>query len=273
MGQLVVDALRHASHDSREARLCLEVRCDTEARCLVEDIAKLNAIVNNRGKGRDDLSVEILVAARKALKRRWGDPDVSGSSDGASMLATSVVVSFEALCDYLRKVNLCFEREDPNLCSNAELVARLVDWEKSWEIGGKYLQHEPLLHAICDVVEAVQAAQRMAPALIGMCTDCDVELFMVLPRIIWLRFIAAPTRVMELLKTFLPHRFQLGVRFKTGANKINACCSACPWDAHLAAFIEKFQSLEGYFSDLALQPDRPLAWETLIKRAVSCEDI
>merc|ERR1712070_782354 len=40
-----------------------------------------------------------------------------------------------------------------------------------------------------------------------MCEECDVELFMVLPRLIWLRFLSQPSEQLPLLVRLLPHRF------------------------------------------------------------------
>merc|ERR1719379_2435780 len=108
---------------------------------------------------------------------------------------------------YFREVARCLERVDPHLSSNVGLVSRLVDWEESWEVGLRYVQHSRLLHAVCDVVSEIRQAQRLVPALTSMCEDCDVELFLVLPRIIWLRFLAEPSNLTPLLKNLLPHKF------------------------------------------------------------------
>merc|ERR1719473_1777640 len=97
----------------------------------------------------------------------------------ARILATDVVESFDAMREYLREVERCLERVDPHLCNNVGLVARLVDWEESWEVGARYVQHTPLLNALCDLVAEIRSAQRLAPALTSMCDECDVELFMV----------------------------------------------------------------------------------------------
>jgi hypothetical protein len=250
--QLIVDAL------ANEDRFCgLECHYNTELRHLVEHIAKLNEVANERCKGRGDLSVEIFFAAQKVLDRRVGDEE---SSEGAWMLAANVVESFQALRDYLKTMSECLDQVNPDLCCNPGLVARLVEWEESWEMGAKYVQHEPLFRAVCDVVDVVHAAQNIAPVLIGMCSDYDVELFMVLPRIIWLRFLAAPTRVIEFLKTFLPHHFEQGDH------------SACPWDADLAALIEKFRCVDAAFSESTSQPSHLLAWDVLVSRVVSGDE-
>jgi hypothetical protein len=193
----------------------------------------------------------------------------------ARILATDVSESFAALRDYLREVERCLERVDPHLCNNAGLVARLVDWEESWEVGARYVQHAPLLNAVCDLVAEIRFAQRLAPALTGMCEECDVELFLVLPRLIWLRFLAKPLHHTELLKSLLPHRFtetkdgsQEEKPVSNGAPKsaipsLSHCGDARPlasfgssfassaaptptfrkatWDSELESFIDKFR--------------------------------
>merc|ERR1719464_2465584 len=118
-----------------------------------------------------------------------------------------VLASYDAMRAYLSEVGTCIERVDPHLCNNVGLVARLVDWEESWEVGARYVQHAKLLNAVCDLVAEIRVAQRLVPALTAMCDECDVELFMVLPRIIWLRFLASPLQLLELLRSLLPHRF------------------------------------------------------------------
>jgi len=129
-------------------------------------------------------------------------------------------------------------------------------------MGAKYVLQEPLLQALCDIVAEVRAAQLLAPALVEMCNDCDVQLFLVLPRIIWLRFLVGPTQQAELIRTLLPHRFSYGDT-KAGAT----------WDSGLARFITKFQSIEQIFggdqSGELLQ--HASVWATLVKRAVSGE--
>jgi hypothetical protein len=272
--QLIVDAIQHEQRlthleqllgDGKGTSDCKD-SAKQEIAKLVGCIAKLNSIANVRRKGRDDLAAEILFAAQRAMKRcTKGDQESfeSEADAAARILATDVVESFEAMRNYLREVNKCLERVDPHLCNNAGLVARLVDWEESWEIGAKYVQHEPLLHAVCDVVATVRGAQKLAPALVDMCNDCDVELFMVLPRIIWLRFLVEPTGLSELLKTLLPHRFGGG-----GDDESK------PWDASLAAFIGKFRAFEETVSGGAppeMVSVNPTVWKTLVKRVVSGE--
>eukprot|EP00421_Protoceratium_reticulatum_P022932 CAMPEP_0168384614 /NCGR_PEP_ID=MMETSP0228-20121227/14501_1 /TAXON_ID=133427 /ORGANISM="Protoceratium reticulatum, Strain CCCM 535 (=CCMP 1889)" /LENGTH=425 /DNA_ID=CAMNT_0008397785 /DNA_START=57 /DNA_END=1331 /DNA_ORIENTATION=+ len=184
---------------------------------LVACIARLNAVANVTRKGRDDLGVEILESANAAL-RRCDAGELGGRGAGSScaryacgaarVLAQDVVGSFAAMRSYLQKVARCLERVDPHLCNNQGLVTRLVDWEESWEVGSRYVLRPAMLDAVCDLIAEVRAAQQLAPALASMCEDCDVELFLVLPRIIVLCFAAEPgASRRELVRTLLPHRF------------------------------------------------------------------
>jgi hypothetical protein len=265
--QLIVDAVSHeerlqeleACHDRDEKRISKELNL------LVKSIARLNAVANSRRKGRDDLSAEILLSAQATLQRcnMVEQEDLSIETVAAArILATDVVESFGAMRRYLIEVKKCLERVDPHLCNNAGLVARLVDWEESWEVGAKYVLREPLLQALCDVVVEVRTAQTVAPALVDMCNDCDVELFMVLPRIIWLRFLAEPTKQAELIRTLLPERFAYGGT-EAGAT----------WDPELAAFITLYQAVNRIIeTDIGEECSlQGLAWAILVKRAVRGE--
>lgn len=192
---------------------------------LVQCIAHLNSVANFRRKGRDDLGSDILESAQMVLDRvgitakevvaagegkgtaRAIISDAISRQAGVS-LAVDVVASFEAMRRYLREVKKCLERVDPHLCNNGGLVARLVDWEESWEVGARYVRHVEYQEAVCDLVAEFHAASHLAPTFTTMCTDFDVELFLVLPRLVILLCLANPTAPRGgLLQGFLPHRY------------------------------------------------------------------
>lgn len=207
-----------------------------DQRLLVACIAHLNSVANVSRKGRDDLSVDIFFDAVSTLQRcESADNSKSmGNSENlraARILATDVVESYEAMRVYLREVESCLERVDPHLCNNSGLVARLVDWEESWEMGTRYMQNEALLTAVCGLVAEVRAAQHLAPSLAVMCEECDVELFLVLPRIMLLCFLAMPQQYKELLRSLLPHRF---IQKKDDPTDYE-------WDAKLTDFVGVFR--------------------------------
>lgn len=204
--QWIVEAISHEN----KLQHCGKHRVEAQRR-LVSSIAYLNSVANVRGKGRSDLGVGILDSALAVLrsdKLAKAGKDGSCSRAAAFILASDVVASFEAVRTYLREVSSCLERVDPHLSNNVGLVARLEDWEESWEVGARYLLNAPLLDAVCDLVAEIRRVQQVEPAFTSMCEDCDAELFLVLPRVVMLCYVAEPGRAFaELLRNLLPHRF------------------------------------------------------------------
>lgn len=226
----LVAAVEHESKMSEiEAQFKKEDLCACPAyiavrREFIMCLARLNSVANIRRKGRDDMTDAVLVKAIAVLE----DCKTKGSdqvSKVARNLASDVVESFDAIRLYVRQVGECLECVDPNLCKNAGLVARLVDWEESWEVGSQYVQKQELLESVCNLVTQVKKAQHLVPALTAMCEDCDVELFLVLPRMVWLCYLAEPDKHQGLIGSLLPNRFEKGQ------------------DAELSAFVETFHRL------------------------------
>lgn len=235
---------------------------------LVRSISHLNSIANFRRKGRDDLSVEILWDAAKTIQRCDAAEKNGGNTEllsAARDLSGDVMESFLAMRRYLRETGRCLERLDPHLCNNAGLVGRLVDWEESWEVGKHFVQNEMFLNGICDLVAEIRLAQRLVPDLKAMCEDCDVELFMVLPRILWLRGLAKPAVHFPVFKSLLPHRF-LSEQESGISNH-----EQWPCDIELKALIEHFHSvyalLMSNWRSASRISDRS-AWEVLVRRVV-----
>ncbi|CAE6927873.1 unnamed protein product [Symbiodinium natans] len=243
-----------------------------ELRRFVACIAHLNSVANVRRKGRDDLSMDVLLDAMQTLSKCDAAEKGGQSSEklaAARSLTKDVLDSFTAMREYLREVGRCLERVDPHLCNNAGLVARLVDWEESWEVGTRYVQQEKMLTAVCDLVAEIRAAQRLAPVLAQMCEECDVEMFMVMPRLAWLRYLDKPCQLYGLFKSLLPHRFADCNMQKEKPE---------PTDAELVSLMQRF----GRTKELLMETMKPsqggklttsnfeeAAWEALVKRVVN----
>eukprot|EP00931_Biecheleriopsis_adriatica_P053948 TRINITY_DN31705_c0_g1_i1.p1 TRINITY_DN31705_c0_g1~~TRINITY_DN31705_c0_g1_i1.p1 ORF type:complete len:552 (+),score=102.67 TRINITY_DN31705_c0_g1_i1:71-1657(+) len=251
-----------ASHKASEVQLHPDYR-ETQ-RKLVKSLSRLNSVANFRRKGRDDLTVEVLWDAQKTIARCEAEKMKGESTDqlsAALILSGDVLLSFESARNYLQEIGKCLERVDPHLCNNAGLVSKLVDWEESWEIGTRYVQNEELLRGLCDLVAETRLAQKIVPGLREMCEECDVELFMVMPRIIWLRGLEKPSAQHVVFKGLLPHRFL-------------ECQDGNAWncDEELTAFVELFRSVEALLTSSWPSANtvsgRP-AWEILLKRAVN----
>jgi len=236
-------------------------------RNLVQCIAHLNSVANFKRKGRDDLGCDILESAASILqrcKKGHSNAPISGAArEAAQVLASDVVAAYDAMRNYLCEVGTCIERVDPHLCNNVGLVARLVDWEESWEVGARYVREAPMFEAVCDIVAEVKAAQELAPALTTMCEDCDVELFLVLPRVVLLCFLADPAnKRAELVKSLLPHRFRTT---SEGAlpGKLDP-----EFNELFEQFGQALRVLESTWAAAARAASKDAAWEFLVKRAV-----
>lgn len=270
--RLVVQAIEKERHlhlieDRNMQNVFQQAEFREELRRFVGCIAHLNSVANVRRKGRDDLGMEALLDAIQTLCR-CDDQEKGGENSeklaAARILAKDVLDSFTAMREYLREVSRCLERVDPHLCNNAGLVARLVDWEESLEVGTRYVQQEKMLTAVCDLVAEVRSAQRIVPALAQMCEECDVEMFMVMPRLAWLRFLDKPTQLQGLFKSLLPHRFEINPDTEKLA------------DAELANLMRKFEEtkelLMGTMSPKQgghLQSSQEATWQMLVKRVVN----
>jgi len=242
-----------------------QVYCESEMR-LVECIARMNACANHRGKGRDDLTVSILTAARAAMNTCRGS-----TTYAARMLAQDVIKTFEAFQDYFLTLEHQIEKVDPQLSGNKGLVSRLVDWEEHWQLGMKFLVDRGVRDDLCDILAQCWSAQSVMPEFLSMVEDCGVELFLVIPRIVWLRFALKPERQTAFIRSLLPHEFAQA-RGK-GSEK-------APWlfSKNLQELLDQMQVLRQLvMASLPGLPDsesvEAALWALLVRRAVEgCAD-
>mmetsp|Transcript_21918 Transcript_21918/g.50058 ORF Transcript_21918/g.50058 Transcript_21918/m.50058 type:complete len:518 (-) Transcript_21918:69-1622(-) len=224
---------------------------------LVACVARINAVANFRRKGRDDFRADVLRDAAATLQMAAAERAALNPPSAAQILGADVCESWDAMRRYLQEVEDCLECVDPHLCNNAGLVARLVDWEECWETGARYVQHADMLAAICDLVCEIRSAQKYVPVLSTLCDECDVGLFLFLPRMIWLRFADQPQRHHVLLKSLLAHRFSRS--------------DGCDWEVPpLSSLISEYQSVKRKLNALGL--DERQAWELLVRRTVVGEE-
>jgi hypothetical protein len=174
---------------------------------LVACIAQLNVAANLKRQTTDELTADILEGAADVLKACAAN--ANSPFQAVRVIAEQVVEAFEKVRSYLRELLVMDEAVNPNLSQNAALVELLVRWEESWIIGARYIQTRPVLEAVCRLVPELREAQRSSPALAQMCANFDAELFMVLPRLVWLCFLGAEGggQLAELVANLLPHRF------------------------------------------------------------------
>jgi len=248
---------------------------------FVKCLGKLNSVANGQGKGKDNFDSEVLQRAQVVLQTCKCQSD-SFATETAHGLAMEVQESFEAMRRYLREVSTCLECVDPHLCKNGGLVARLVDVEESWDLGALYVQREKTLDALCDWVSQIKVAQRLSPSFMAMCENCDVEMFLVMPRLIWLCFLRNVDAQSELMSTLIPNRFGNGgcnVELMTLHKRYQEVQACITWEGLLEKAISgpscKNDTLDAFMLELErwsmeLQRNSPKDWNQCSSVVMQC---
>jgi len=149
---------------------------------LAKQLSQLNTVANAEGKGREDLSIEILLAAEGIMRR------VSpNQSKAVRTLAEQIRNSFMNLRSLLRKYEQNIEIVDPQLKNNPELVEALLAYEASWEKGKEYFLNgrtcSQLIH-FSQVIEATSEKYKEFEEQIE-CRDADI--FLTIPCLLILK--------------------------------------------------------------------------------------
>jgi len=228
------------------AKVACSANSSTEShrtlRQLVEQVAVLNARANTQGKGRGDLTMDVLVAAADLLREGRGRPG-SAASAAQHFLAAKVLDSFMNLRSYFSSIYNEIMEVDPQLSKNQRLVKALAAWEEAWELGERILLRPEMLQALCTSAGLCVEALRVLPELQEHVKDQDAELFMILPRLVILSDFHTGSRC-EVLRFYLPHHFD-------GAER-----------SDLQEVKEKFDQLR------AEHPELPLSRTSMVRSAV-----
>ena len=101
---------------------------------FTEIICQINTVANSAGKGRDDLALDILIAAENISRT------VSNyQSRAIRKLAERIRQAFLNIRLLFRKYSENIEFVDPQLKNNTDLSEALLAFEKSWEKGKEFL--------------------------------------------------------------------------------------------------------------------------------------
>jgi len=177
---------------------------------LVQLTAGLNNCANVAGRGRDDLSMDVLVAAAD----RWALAKSLKPSNELEtyhckvqrVLSSRVLQHFADLRKYFGSISDIWKEVDPQLCNNRKLVDALAAWEVAWELGNRSLLKQDVLQSFSSCAAMTLDAQRLAPSLPRLIDTRDAELFLILPRLVLLNALRAPSQS-GLLRELLPHQF------------------------------------------------------------------
>ncbi|CAE7405156.1 panB, partial [Symbiodinium pilosum] len=177
---------------------------------LVQLTAGLNNSANVVGRGRDDLNVEVLVAAADrwalAMSREPSNQIETYHREVQRVLSSRVLQHFADLRKYFGSISDIWKEVDPQLCNNRKLVDALSAWEVAWELGNRSLLKQDVLQSFSNCAAMTLDAQRLAPELPRLIDTRDAELFLILPRLVTLCALRAPSQS-GIIRELLPHQF------------------------------------------------------------------
>lgn len=167
---------------------------------LVGLIGKVNSVANIEGKGRDDLTVDILVAA-EGISRRMSN----NQSKCVKNIASKISKSFENLRELLKKYESNIEIVDPQLKNNPDLVEALMAFETSWERGKVYLLNSKKCNKLVFLSNYIETLSGSYSVFKEQLECSDSELFVTIPCLLVLKCLENEDR--GICQSFCPPMF------------------------------------------------------------------
>lgn len=145
-------------------------------RKFVELCGNINSVTNPEGKGRDDLSVDILIAA-EGISRRISNLQ----SRAVRKLAEQIRKSFLDIRNLLRKYQENIELVDPQLKNNQELVDALIHFEKSWSKGQEFFLSKKMCEMLIYFSQLIEGVAEKYKDIQEKIEAADTDIFVMLP--------------------------------------------------------------------------------------------
>lgn len=167
---------------------------------FVKVLNELNKIANINGKGRDDLTIEILLKSETVL---CTVSDIK--SKGMRKLAMSIKNTIKEFRELFKKYNMNIEGVDPQLVNNPELVSLLYNFEILWEKGKKYFtdknkyNHLLLFNQIVEVIGEKYSNEQIK----NLIDQSDPVIFVTIPAVLILR--AIDNKDVDIIKQYIPN--------------------------------------------------------------------
>ncbi|CAG9321179.1 unnamed protein product [Blepharisma stoltei] len=174
-------------------------------------IGKINSVANVEGKGRDDLSLNILLAA-EGISRRMHPMQ----SHPIRKLADKIRQAFTAFRTLFRKYDQNIEVVDPQLKNNPELVEALTNFEGSWERGKEYILNSKRCNQVVHIYNLIEKNAEKYPTLKEQLEFSDSQLFVSVPSLLVLKCLEDDDK--GICKHFCPQIYEeheeIGIVFK-----------------------------------------------------------
>ena len=141
---------------------------------LVEIFCKINSVANYEGKGRDDLGVEILLAAENALQQ-------NNRPIAIKKLALKIQDSFNKFRGIFRRYEQCVELIDPQLRNNRDLVQSLVQLEDTWTKGKFFFLDNDIMNLLIEFSHLVESLGERYEDVKEKIESMDADVFLIVP--------------------------------------------------------------------------------------------
>lgn len=173
-------------------------------RKFVEICCQINSVANSEGKGRDDLFVDILIAAENISRR------ISNSQSRAVRnLAERIKKAFNDIRALMRKYDGNLESVDPQLKNNPELVEVLIAFEKSWEKGKEFFMNSKICNMLIYFSRLIEGATEKYKEVQEKIEACDTDIFVIIPCFVVLNYLDGDDK--GICKAYFPSIAEPGV--------------------------------------------------------------
>eukprot|EP00826_Nyctotherus_ovalis_P041566 TRINITY_DN4208_c0_g2_i12.p2 TRINITY_DN4208_c0_g2~~TRINITY_DN4208_c0_g2_i12.p2 ORF type:complete len:293 (-),score=87.48 TRINITY_DN4208_c0_g2_i12:101-979(-) len=143
---------------------------------LVETCSQINAVANVQGKGRDDLTIEILLAAEDTLHKVTGH-----KSKAIRKLAEQIKLTFCSLRHLFRRYSENIEAVDPQLRNNLELSEALLAFERAWERGKEFLLSADTKATLLSMSGLIEGLMEKHKETVEKIEAMDADIFITVP--------------------------------------------------------------------------------------------
>lgn len=145
-------------------------------RKLIEKCAHMNAVANDVGKGRDDLTVDTLLDAENVSRRVS-----SNQSRAVRKLAEDIKRAFAGIRQLLRKYAENIDAVDPQLKNNPDLVETLVNFERTWEKGKEFFASTLACDQLIHFSQLIEGVAEKYPDVQEKISTMDSEILLAIP--------------------------------------------------------------------------------------------
>ena len=143
---------------------------------FVEICNQINSVANTQGKGRDDLGINILVAAEEVSRKI-----TNYKSKAVRKLSEQIKSTFSGLRALFRKYAENIEAVDPQLKNNPDLSDALLAFEKAWEKGKDFLLNSAANETLLSMSELIEGLAEKHKEVQEKIEAVDADIFIIIP--------------------------------------------------------------------------------------------